>query len=338
MSYEIIDSDGHVTETWEQIARHLEEPYRRRPLMSPFFPQDAWDRRLLGTKGDWAGDAKSWLEALDGGGMSMAVLFPTLGLFMPFLKDAEWAVVLCRAYNTMLHKEVTSQSPRLRGVALLPLQDPEAAVVELRRCVTELGFVGAMLAADGYQLLGHRRFDPIYAEAQRLDVPVGVHASGTDMSMGAIEPFPKFIQAHTISHLWGQLRQMSSMIFSGVPERFPRLRIGFLEAGVGWVPYFLQRMDEEYEKRGHAEAKDLRKRPSEYVKGGNIYFTCEADEVGLRFAIDHLGADHIMYASDYPHWDHSYPHSVKELADREDLTPEHKRKIFAENARRYYRL
>ncbi len=65
MPYDVIDADGHVTESWEQIARHLEEPYRRRPLLTPFFPQDAWDRRLIGTKGDWAGDAKSWEEALD---------------------------------------------------------------------------------------------------------------------------------------------------------------------------------------------------------------------------------------------------------------------------------
>ena len=118
---EIIDGDGHVTETGEQIAKHLDEPYRKRPLLSPFFPQDAWDRRLIGTKGQWAGDAKSWVEALDAGGMSTAVLFPTLGLFNAFLHDAEWAVVLCRAYNTMLYKELTSVSPRLKGVALLPI-------------------------------------------------------------------------------------------------------------------------------------------------------------------------------------------------------------------------
>jgi hypothetical protein len=338
MGYEIIDADGHVTETWEQIARHLEEPYRRRPLLTPFFPQDGWDRRLLGTKGHWAGDAKAWLEALDSGGMRTVVLFPTLGLFMPFLRDPEWAVVLCRAYNTMLHADLTSQSPRLRGVALLPLQDPEAAVAELRRAVTALGFVGGMLAADGHYLLGHRRFDALYAEAQRLDVPLGVHASGTDLSNLGLEPFPKFIQAHTVSHLIGQLRQMTSMILGGVPERFPRLRLAFLEAGVGWVPYFVQRMDEEYAKRGHVEARDLTRKPSEYLADGNIYFSCEADEVGLRFAVDHLGAERIMYASDFPHWDHGYPQSVKELAERPDLTDAHKRAIFGETARRFYRL
>ena len=139
MNFEIIDADGHVTETWEQISRHLDEPYRKRPLLTPLFPQDGWDRRLIGTKGNWAGDGKSWLDALEAGGMAMAVLYPTLGLFMPFLRDPEWAVALSRAYNTMLYKDVTSQSPRLKGVALLPLQDPTAAARELERCDDQQG-------------------------------------------------------------------------------------------------------------------------------------------------------------------------------------------------------
>ena len=338
MPYDVIDADGHVTETWEQIARHLEEPYRRRPLLTPFFPQDGWDRRLIGTKGDWAGDAKSWEEALDAGGMSISVLYPTLGLMMAFLRDAEWAVALSRAYNTMLYKELTSQSKRLKAVALLPLQDPAAAAVELERAVGELGAVGGMLSADGYYLLGHKRFDPIYATAQRLGVPLGVHAAGTDMGAAGGEPFPKFIQAHTCSHALAQMRQFTSMMFDGVPVRFPELTLAFLEAGSGWVPYFLQRMDEEWEKRGHAEAKLLTKSPTDYVRGGRIYFSCEVDEPLLPQALQWVGDDRIFYASDFPHWDHSYPKSVKELADRADLTDVQKRRILADNARRFYTL
>jgi predicted TIM-barrel fold metal-dependent hydrolase len=204
--------------------------------------------------------------------------------------------------------------------------------------VSELGFVGAMLSADGYFLLGHRRFDPIYATAQRLRVPVAVHAAGTDMGQAGSEPYPKFIQAHTLSHVFGQFRQITSMIFDGIPERFPELTIAYLEAGCGWVPYLVQRMDEEYEKRGHVEATLLRQPPSEYVKSGRIYFSCEADEPLLPQALAFVGADQIVYASDFPHWDHSYPRSLKELADRADIDGEDKRKILAANARRLYRL
>ena len=128
------------------------------------------------------------------------------------------------------------------------------------------------------------------------------------------------------------------MIFDGVPERFPDLTIAYLEAGAGWVPFFLQRMDEEYEKRGHVEATRLRKSPTEYVREGNIYFSCEADEPLLPQALAYVGADRIMYASDFPHWDHSYPKSVKELAERPDLSDDQKRHVLAINARRFYRL
>jgi predicted TIM-barrel fold metal-dependent hydrolase len=120
--------------------------------------------------------------------------------------------------------------------------------------------------------------------------------------------------------------------------RFPELTLAFLEAGSGWVPYFLQRMDEEWEKRGHAEAKLLTKSPTDYVRGGRIYFSCEADEPLLPQAIQWVGDERIFYASDFPHWDHSYPKSVKELADRADLTDGQKRRILADNARRFYTL
>jgi predicted TIM-barrel fold metal-dependent hydrolase len=177
----VIDADGHVTETNEQVAKYLDEPYRRRPLALPLYPADGWDRRLLGTLGSVGGTAEQWLAALDDGGMEMTVLYPTLGLFLSFLKDRAWAVAICRAYNTFLHEEFIKKSPRLQAVALLPIQDPDAAAAELERGVRQLGLVGAMLAADGNHVLGDTRFTPIYETAQRLNVMLGIHASGSHL-------------------------------------------------------------------------------------------------------------------------------------------------------------
>ncbi len=334
----VIDADGHVTETNEQVARYLEEPYRRRPPTFSMYPWDGWDRRLLGRLGDWAGDATAWLRALDEGGVESTVLYPTLGLFASFLKDAEWAGALCRAYNTFLHEEFVRVSPRLKAVALLPIQDPEAAARELRRGVRELGLVGGMLAADGSHLLGDSRFLPIYEEAERLDTMLAIHASGSHLGGGGVELFPRFIQAHTVSHPFGQMRQLTSIVFEGIPERFPRLRLAFLEAGAGWAPYWMERMDDEYAKRGDAEAPALRKKPSDYIGAGTIYFSCEADEWLLPQAVRLVGENQIVYASDFPHWDHSFPASIKEIRERGDLTDAQKRKILADNARRLYRL
>jgi uncharacterized protein len=336
MTDTVLDADGHVTESTEQVAKYLEEPYRRRPLTFPFYPQDGWDRRLLGTLGEFGGDAETWLRALDKGGVETTILYPTLGLFMSFLKDREWAVALCRAYNTLMHEEFVAASPRLKAVALLPVQDPDAAAVELRRAVKELGLVGAMLSADGTHLLGDQRFTPVYEEAQRLGVMLGIHASGSHLGGAGVDLFPRFIQAHTCSHAFGQMRQFTSIIFEGVPERFPRLRLAFLEAGCGWAPYWTERMDDEFDKRGRAEAPALKKRPSEYVRSGTIYFSCEADEWLLPQALTLIGEDQIVYASDFPHWDNSYPGSIDEIRNRGDITEAQKRKILADNCRRLY--
>lgn len=334
----VIDADGHVTETNEQVAKYLEEPYRQRPLAFPLYPWDGWDRRLLGRLGDWAGDAAAWLRALDQGGVEVAVLYPTLGLFMSFLKDRDWAVALCRAYNSLLAEEFVQVSPRLKAVALLPIQDPEAAAVELRRAVRDLGFVGGMLAADGSHLLGDARFAPIYAEAQRLDVMLAVHASGSHLGGAGVDLFPRFIQAHTVSHPFGQMRQLTSIVFEGIPERFPGLRLAFLEAGCGWVPYWMERMDDEYAKRGQTEAPALKKKPSDYVRGGTLYFSCEADEWLLPQAVRLVSESQIVYASDFPHWDHDYPASVEEIRNRGDLTDPQRQKLLGDNARRLYGL
>jgi predicted TIM-barrel fold metal-dependent hydrolase len=333
----VIDADGHVTETQDQVAKYLDEPYRRRPLVSSFYPWDGWDRRLLGSLGDFGGTAESWLAALDRGGMEATVLYPTLGLFMSFLRDRQWAVALCRAYNTFLHEEFTRVSPRLQAVALLPVQAPEEAAAELRRAVRELGFVGGMLAADGSHLLGDARFLPIYEEAQRLDTMLGVHASGSHLGGAGVELFPEFIQAHTVSHAFGQMRQITSIVFEGIPERFPDLRIAFLEAGCGWAPYWMERMDDEYAKRA-PEAPALKKPPSAYIRSGKIYFSCEADEWLLPQAVKLVGENQIVYASDFPHWDHSFPGSIAEIRERGDLTDPQKRKILGDNTRRLYGL
>ncbi len=116
----IFDADGHITETTEQVAKYLDDPYRQRSATYGLYTADGWDRRLINTLGDWGGDAKGWLAALDKGGVEETVLYPTLGLFMSFVRDRQWQVQLCRAYNRMVHEEFIKVSPRLHAVALRP--------------------------------------------------------------------------------------------------------------------------------------------------------------------------------------------------------------------------
>src|SRR5207237_975046 len=115
------------------------------------------------------------------------------------------------------------------------------------------------------------------------------------------------------------------------------LKLAFLEAGCTWVPYFMDRMDEEFEFR-HVEAPLLTKKPSAYVKSSNIFVSCEPEETLLPETMRIVGSDSIIYASDFPHWDGSFPESLFELEAREDLTDDQKHAILVDNPNRLYGL
>ena len=339
--FDIVDGDGHVTEPSEQLARYIDRAYRDYGPSSgarAYYPTDSWDRSVRGTLGTSAPDAKTWLEALDRGGMECTVLYPTNGLGIGWIREPDFAVALCRAYNDFFHHEFTSKSPRLRGVALLPLQDPAEAVKELRRA-RELGFVGAMLPAVGLrQPLGHGDFWPIYAEAERLGTMVGVHATVRGPHFFGADLFDRFVEVHTLSHPFAQMIQMTSLAFRGVLEAFPRLKVAFLEAGCTWVPYWLGRMDEEWEKRGALEAPQCRRKPSAYLTSDRIFYPAEASEWLLGPTAAALGDAGIFYASDWPHWDHEFPENIHQMQKRADLSDDMKRQILSGTARRLYDL
>ena len=335
--FPVFDADGHIVETDDQLAPYLEGPFKNRTRSLGFYPRDGWDRKLGDRLGQSVSDARKWIEVMDQTGLETAVLFPTNGLFIGFHRDPDFAAALCKAYNSFVVEKFCQTSPRLKAVAMLPPQNPGFAVEELRRAVTtHPGIVGGMLAADGPHLLGRPEYHPLYEEAQRLQTAIAIHGSGSHLGGAGVEMFSRFIQTHTVSHPFAQMRQVTSVIFEGVPEKSPNLRIAFLEAGVTWAPYWLDRMDEEFHKRGEVEAPVLKKKPSEYVKQGKIYFSCEAGESLLGHALDFVGEDRVVYASDFPHWDAEFPENIEELLERKDLTDRAKKKVLYENGRVLY--
>ncbi len=334
---EVIDADGHITETDDQLRPYMDSPHHDRKAV--FYPRDNWDRSLGGTLGTRARDAKSWLNAMDEGGLSIAVLFPTDGIGFGWIREPDFAVVLAKAYNNFFAEEFTKVSPRLKGVALIPFQDVQEGVKELRRAVKELGMVAGMLPAVGLRLpLGHPDYWPIYEEAEKLNCPLAVHATVRGPHYFAADLFDQFIDVHTLSHPFAQMIQMTSLILRGVMERFPRLRLAFMEAGCSWVPYWMARMDEEWEKRGTVEAPLCKKRPSEYVLSGRVFLHAEGYEPFLPQTVQLLGPQVLFYASDWPHWDHEYPENIEHLGRREDLNAEVKSWIFCRTAKAMYGL
>ena len=330
----VIDSDGHVRDLDEFIKPYLAEPYRNRRM--PYIPREVYDRSLGGTLGHSGIKLDERLAAMDKQEIQSAVLYPTAGLGIGQVKESGYAVALCRAYNDYI-SDYCKSSPRLKAVANLPINSPEEAAKELNRAVTKLGLFGGMLAAQAHSKnLGNPEFYPLYEEAQRLDTPLAIHAFGGDEPGSEI--FDQFICIHTTGHPFPVLRQLTAMIFGGIPELFPRLKLGYLEIGCGWIPYWMERMDEEWEKRGKVEAPHCKKKPSEYLTSGRIYYGCEPDEKLLGFVTREIGSETLMYASDYPHWDMSWPESAVLIWSREDLALEAKKNILERNARRFYNL
>lgn len=328
-----IDADGHIVEKDADIRKRLPEPFSKRS--GALLPSDGMDTNMGGLLGGREGnDLQTRLKDMDQEGIQISVLFPTSSFAVNGMIERDYAVAYARAYNDFI-ADTCKQTPRLKAVALVPLQDPKAAVEEANRAVTKLGLVSIAVASQGMkEHLGSRTFWPLYEELERLNVPLCVH-NRREGPAGEIR-FDSFIFMHTIGRPVETFIQFAGLMYGGVPERFRKLRISFLECGVGWVPYWMERMDEEWEKRGKVEAPLCKNKPSDYIRQGNLFFAMEPEEETLPYVIDRIGDDKILFASDYPHWDGMFPFVTKTIRERKDISDQAKDRILGENAKRFY--
>lgn len=328
-----IDADGHIVEKDPDIRQHLPDPYAKRT--GGLLPSDGMDTNMGGLLGGLEkNDLRTRLRDMDQEGIDVSVLFPTSSFAINSMIERDYAIAYARAYNDFI-AAVCRQSPRLKAVALVPLQSPTAAVEEAHRAVTQLGLSSVAVATQGMkEHLGSQTFWPLYEELERLDVPFCVH--NRREGPAGEKRFDSFIFMHTIGRPVETFIQFAGLMYGGVAERFPKLRIAFLECGVGWVPYWMERMDEEWEKRGKVEAPLCKQKPSEYVKHGNWYFAMEPEEETVPYVIERIGDDKILFASDYPHWDGMFPRVTATIRGRKDISEEAKAKILGANAKRFY--
>ena len=338
----VIDADGHIIERGDELRRYIKSPFNKRG--GPLTASEPWDRALQQTLPSEpcafpsAPTPEDWLRLLDDYGIEQVFLYPTALGNVSRIREPEYAVALAQAYNDYVYDRYTKISNRLSPVALLPFQDPEAAVIELRRSVRELGCRGAVVRTTGLRLpLGHKYYDPIYREAETLGCALAVHGTngGDELASGAFETFT---EVHTVSFPVGMFVQFSSMIYHGVPVRFPKLRLAFLEIGSTWLPYWLDRMDEHWEKRGKIETPALKQRPSDSVRQHPIFFSFEAEESLLPETFNYVGDNHFVYATDIPHWDCEFPGNLRHVQTRQDLSEQTKNKILYDNVKALYAI
>jgi len=337
----IIDADGHVRETDGEIIEYMSAGYRNRRdamLYFPLTPHHGWHRSIPANdfrRQDFrVPDWREWAGKLDEGGFELTVLYPTRFMHIGQIGNPPYAVELCRAYNDYLHDKFLAHDRRFRGMALLPLQDPPAAVKELRRAVNKYGVLGGILPAEGLALpLGHRQFWPIYREADKLGCALSIH------SCNSLRDNDRYLvpnEAATLTHVIPQMRQFTNIMFSGVLSKLKKLRLGFLEAGCGWVPFIMSKIEERLERVDPKERPVL---PRELLARKQLFFQC-GEEVTTKRDVELLGDDCLLWASDFPHeaTRTDMRALVKEHFDRKDLSREAKRKIIYDNAKRFYRL
>ena len=352
-NFKAYDADGHVFENDREIYEFLPAMFRGREELlrnSLFPPMDSWNRAALSIAGRYKEGmtselfkkanyditAREWAAFLDTAGISGTVLYPTAALGFARVKEVEWGIALAQAYNDWMREHFMRADPRIRAIALLPVQDAQAAAEELRRAITKLGMVGGLLIA------GHRRkplgdayYDPIYRTAEELDTVISIHAGGPG---DRFEMFDRAIEARCLGHPTSLMTEMTSMMFHGVFDRFPSVRFAFLEGGVAWALFLRERMQEAYEQWS-VQAPELKKSPDEHLAGGRIFFHAELDERIIPYAASVLGPGTLLYASDFPHVSPEKSlHEKTEFMDRDDVPDPIKVQIMRENALKLYKI
>lgn len=348
----LFDGDGHVFEQDEELVQYYEGEYKDGMRLTTFNPipsLDYWNRSLIMQRGDTARRSNTfttgpiWSELLDELQAEGSVLYPSAGLGIGLIQQPDWAAATATAYNNWLEDRYLRVDDRLFGAGLMAMQDPREAVKELRRCATERFNFVAMMMPAGTSLpryYGDEFFWPIYQEAERLDFPLAIH--GAPSRGYGFDHFNDFAKTHALEHPFPLMIQLTDIILSGEFDAFPNLRIAFLEGDCSWVNFMIDRLDYEYDSIfGTRLRKTLKKRPSAYLREGeNFYAGLELAESTAKHVIDEIGADKLLYASDYPHEppQEQILEDVPQFIENSGLSDEVMEKILYHNARRFYRI
>jgi predicted TIM-barrel fold metal-dependent hydrolase len=350
----IVDVDVHAHESPAALAPYTEMPWRKSleqlakvparyldiPGFAPVLGQFPPTPPGVGNRRTTVTSAKQMREDLDEMGIDIGILFPDHFLTHAAIKQDDYAVAIARAYNRWLVDEWLGEDNGLKGTIIAPHHSPTAAAEEVRRYADHRNVVGIYLPTSCVEpLYGHRRYNPLYEAAQETGLPVMFH------SVTAIHPVFPFnlngyestFAAHAIAHPFSLIANLVSMMETGVPARYPNLKIAFTEGGVAWVPWVMMRLDKEYLER-RREVPWLTERPSSYIR--QMFFATQPVEEPehLQDMVTLLslfgGQDSVMFASDWPHHDFDHPNKVLQIP----VSDEVRRKIMGGNAARLLNL
>ncbi|MEE9248248.1 MAG: amidohydrolase family protein [Dehalococcoidia bacterium] len=369
-----IDVDGHILEPHGLWEEYVEPEYRERTLKIKedekgleYLSIDgtpSWFARggMLGAMGAIGQDTHpflepgkiKWEDALIPGGydphvrvkvmdeerIDKTLVYPSLGLVWEAeCLDPKLAAANCRGYNNWVFDFCGPYPDRLIAVAHIPTLDIEEGVRELRRAAKR-GAKAAMLSGTTPNRLpyGSSYFDPLWAEAQDLDIPITIHPAGGPTSISS-HLYPR---QEDLTTWWvfvyeaDEVKMQFTTFFNeGTFERFPNLKVVVLESGIGWLVPWIDRMDDKFDVNGFTTP--MKMRPSEYFQR-NCWIAMDPDDRMARFSIEELGSDRFLWAYDYPHSD-SVTDPIRKLEENLAPLPEDdQRKVSGANALELYHL
>jgi len=360
--YFIVDVDAHHVEldSWGEILDYIENPVLRRTGREmaknwPYARHLALSNHPPGiTFQDVAGriphmarlgevvepvngehrDLTLIRRALDSMGIAMQIVFPQPMLEIGLHPNPEVETELIMAYNRWFTERILAVEPRVKSMLALPFAHPEMCLRAIREFGGRPGVVGFLITSQRHTGVFQNAYMPVYRELEERGLPLGFHA-GPDYSVG--KQLNRFVSVHALSFVTCNMIHLTNWIMNGLPERFPRLKVIWIESGLAWLPFMMQRLDNEYLMR-QSDAPLLRKLPSDYMR--DMFYTSQPMErTNLRLLEATLEAIHaetqLLYSSDWPHWDFDVPARVAGLPF---LSEHAKRNILGENACRLFRL
>ena len=275
-----------------------------------------------------------WMDAMS---VDYACLFPTSMLNVGLHPQTDMEVDLCWAYNRWLTEKVLPESNgRIYSMLGLPLSDPEASLRQVETFADRPGVTGFMVTSVRTLPVHHNSYMKLYAALEERGLPIAFH-SGPNWSDPIFKGFNRFISVHALSFPLYNMLHLTNWIINGLCERFSRLKVVWIESGLAWLPFMMQRLDHEYMLRS-SEAPLLRKKPSEYIR--EMFFTTQPMEVqnlkALECTFEMINAEtQLLYASDYPHWDFDLPSTIYDLPF---LSDKQRHNILGGNAARLFGL
>jgi predicted TIM-barrel fold metal-dependent hydrolase len=251
--------------------------------------------------------------------------------------NPELAAAIATAINDWQVAEWLDKDTRFRSSIVTPFEYPDLAVEEIHRRASDPRFVQAAFTGRPREPMGRRKYWPIYEACAEHGFPVMTHAFGSGGQPITGAGWPSYYLEEHVGPAQSMEANLISLVFEGVFERFPDLRVVSAENGFGWVASLLWRMDHAFELM-HSEVPHLKRRPSEYVREHVWFCTQPIEEPerpqDLEWMIKQIGVDHLVFASDYAHWDWDAPDTAIPMR----LPADTRRKIYYENGLALYRL